>query len=99
MDILEKHPELKKQLDKLLQTRRSEILNDMPETDSDYKKLVQERTQASMALKNMLISFESDKLFEEYSDTIYAQEIYELDAIYKQAFIDAVNVCQEQELL
>lgn len=99
MDIFAKHPELKKQFDALLQTRRNEILNYMLETDKHYQNIVQARTQASMSLKNKLIGSETNTLFEEYSDAIYAQEIYELDAIYTQAFIDAIITIQEQGLL
>lgn len=100
MDIFEKYPEVKKQFEKLLQTRRNEILDHILETDEEYKKLVRERMQASMSLKNiMLVDSEANILFEKYSDTIYAQEIYELEVIYKQAFIDAIIVCQNQELL
>jgi len=35
-------------------------------------------------------------LFEKYSDAIYAQEAYELNAIYKQGFIDAIVTLQEE---
>ena len=99
MDVFEKYPELKKQFEILSQTRRDEILDCMLKTDVEYKAIVQSRTQASMSLKNKLADAESSELFEKYSDAVYAQEVYELDVIYKQAFIDAIAVCQEQGIL
>lgn len=99
MDIFEKHPELKIQFEKLFQTRRNEILTLMLETDNEYKKLIHKRAEASMMMKNVIIGTETNIVFEKYSDTIYAQEIYELDAIYKQAFLDAIIVLQNQGLL
>jgi len=99
MDILLKYPAVKEEFEKLSRTRCSEILDSMLKTDNRYKELIQRRSSASMALKNILDGFEPNKLFEEYSDSIYAQEIYELDFIYEQAFTDAVIVFQEQKIL
>ena len=92
MDIQNISPKLKNELEKLLLTRRNEILTQMLSTDSAYKALFDRRTQESMALKNMFVDSDIDILFERYSDAIYAQEIYELDAAYKQGFIDAVEI-------
>jgi len=100
MDILVKYPGLKSKLEKLSQTRRDEILNSMLETDSGYKKLTENRVHASMALKNTVAgSKESDMSFEAYSDAVYAQEIYELDAVYMQGFLDAVIYLYDNGLL
>ncbi len=43
-----------------------------------------------MALKEALCG--EDALFEAYSDAIYAQETFELDAVYRQAIHDVVNM-------
>ena len=100
MDILIKYPEIKAELEKSLQTKRDEILSAMLKSDCDYKKLVDERTAASMALKNSLVGLaEADILFEKYSDTIYKQEIYELNAVYRHGFTDAVTALQNYQLL
>ena len=98
METLDKYPEIAKLLEDLCSTRRDEIIAQMIETDSVYKKLCRERAEASSALKNAL-DVDEDELFEKYSDTIYAQEIYEIDAIYRQAFCDAVNILKLKELL
>ena len=99
MDILDKYPELKDKLEKLLHTKRNDILNNMLETDNEYKTLCDERVRTSTELKNMLVGFETDILFEEYSDAIYAQEVYELEAVYKQGFIDAIDNLHKQNLI
>ena len=87
MDILNKYPEVKKQLEKLLQTqqaRRNEILNYMLETDTEYKKIVQERSQTSAALKNMLVGIEANTLFEEYSDAICSFTLSKVQILFKK---------------
>jgi len=99
MDILNKYPELKNKLEFLLQTKRNEILSQLLESNNEYKTLCNERTQASMAVKNMLAGSESDILFEVYSDAIYAQEVYELNSVYRQGFIDAIIALQEEKQL
>lgn len=95
MEIFNRYPSLAKQLEVLCQTRRNDILSIMLQTDSAYKKLCQDRSDVSMKLKNALISSEADTLFEKYSDILYAQEVYELDAMYRQAFCDILNVFKE----
>jgi len=99
MDIFDKYPEVKKRFEVQCQTRRNEILTHMLETDNGYKELCRERSNASMTLKNSLIGQEANVLFEKYSDAVYAQEVYELGAIYKQAFMDALIILQDQCLL
>ena len=72
----------------------------MLKSDCDYKKLVDERTSASMALKNSLAGFaEANILFEKYSNTIYKQKIYDLNVVYRQGFTDAITALQNYQLL
>lgn len=99
MEIFERYPDLAKQLEILCQTRRNEILSIMLQTDSVYKKLCQDRADISMTLKNTLIDSKADTLFEKYSDVVYAQEIYELDSIYRQAIYDILKVLDNNDLL
>ena len=100
MDILNRYPELKNKLEQLLQTRRDKILDYLLETDEKYRELTKKRIQSSMALKNIVAGLkEPDKVFEEYSDAVFAQEIYELEAVYKQGFIDAVVDLYDNGLL
>lgn len=79
--IFFKYPELEKQFETLCKTRRNEILSHIVETDNEYENLRCKRADASMALKNALDSTNAGSLLEEYSDAVYEQEIYELDAI------------------
>lgn len=97
MEFLDRYPKLAEQLELLCKTRRDEILAHMIETDKEYEQLRAKRADASMALKNAFYS--TDELFEEYSDAVYAQEVYELDAVYRQALYDALNALKEQGLL
>ena len=75
-------------LNTLCPTRRDEILAQMIKTDGKYDKLRKKRAETSMALKKAISSAGADALFESYSDAVYAQEFYELDAIYRQALRD-----------
>ena len=99
MEIFDKYPELAKKFEMLCLTRRNEILESMLETDSEFKKLCGERADSSMALKNAFGDVKLNVLYEKYSDSVYAQEVYELDAMYKQAFCDALFAIREQGLL
>jgi len=99
MNIFNNRPDLKNIFDVLHETRRDEILADMLITDDVYTTLCDGRTEASMLLKNAIAGTPADDLFEKYSDTIYRQEIYELDSVYKQAFFDAVIVLEQRGLL
>ena len=82
MKIFEKYPDMKKRLEALQENRRNEILERLLENNEEYIKLCDERATASMALRNALDD-EKVKLFEEYSDNIYAQEIFKLDEASK----------------
>lgn len=97
MEILNNHAELSKQFEELCQTRRDEILADMVNTDNDYDTLRRKRADASMILRDTL--GEDFELLELYSESIYAQECYELDTIYRQGFLDALDVLHSQGLL
>ena len=99
MDIFDKYPELKKKIEALYELRRNEILSHMVETDDVYNDLCRKRADTSMAVKLALAGIGADALFEEYSDAVYAQEIYELDAIYRRAFYDTVEILKELGLI
>jgi hypothetical protein len=99
MDIIDRYPKLKEKLESLCQTRRDEILACLVDTNSEYEKLNRERADASMALKNAIEGTAADELFEEYSDAVYAQEVYELDVVYRQATIDVLKVLENREVL
>lgn len=70
-------------MENLEQANVEHILNQMLDTDPEYKRLVKTRSDASMALRKALDHVNGGaELFESYSDAIYAQEIYELNATY-----------------
>ncbi|MDR1674145.1 MAG: hypothetical protein LBR54_01685 [Oscillospiraceae bacterium] len=99
MKIFKKHPALEKQFEKMYQTRRDEILNEMLSNDEEYKRLNNKRTDASMDLKRRIAGTETDILFEKYSDAAFAHDAYELDALYKKGVEDALNVLEENDLI
>lgn len=97
MDIFEKHPDLEMEFNRLCQTRRNELLQEMVETDGKYDVLRRTRTDASMRLRDALA--DNHSLLEEYANAVFAQEGYELDALYRQGFLDALQVLKELDLL
>lgn len=99
MDFFDKYSKLEKQFEILCRTRRDEILSHIIETDSEYESLRRNRADASMVLKEVLGRSNADRLFEEYSDAVYAQEVYELDTIYRQALYDALEAVRNQGIL
>ena len=94
MEYLEKYPYLKKPIEAMFENRRNEILNQMLEADSKYLELSKKRAKTSHDLLETLDDTQAE-LFEQYSDSIYAQEIYELDSLYKQAVNDTLNLLHD----
>ena len=99
MEIFKRFPELENRIEKLCQMRCDEILANMLEHDIDYKRLVDKRTEASMALKNAVKGTEANDLFEKYADIICEQETYEQDSLYKQAVHDVLDIIKDLGLL
>ena len=98
MEALQKYPNIKKRIESLYESRCNEILSRMIEVDNEYARLRNERADASMALREILDEV-GIGLVEKYSDSVYAQEVNELDEIYKQATIDVLNILHESKLL
>ena len=100
MKIFAQYPELnlKERLEELCENRRNEILTEMLESDGEYVKLRDERADTSMALREILDEKDVG-LFEKYSDAVYAHEIHELDAVYRQATADTLKLLQESGLI
>ena len=93
-EILKKYPAVKGVFKKMCATRRDEITNMMLESDAKYQGLTHCRAEASRALLDVLTRHsEADKL-EAYSDAIYAEEVYELNAVYREAFLDAIEAME-----
>jgi hypothetical protein len=99
MEFLEKYPALKERLESLYESRSNEILTEMLKTDDKYNQLFENRANTSMALKKSFTEAESNKLLEEYSDTIYEQEIYEQNFLYRQAIYDALSVLHNSGIM
>lgn len=98
MDFMEKYPELRLRLKSLCENRRNEILEHMLESDDEYIKLRNERTESGVALKKALDDSKVD-LYEEHTDALFAHEIYELDAMYRQAVFDTLGILKETEMI
>jgi len=80
------------EFEKLCVTRREEIINNLLKSDTTYQKLTHKRAITSQAVMDALNNQGMLILFEAYSDAIYAQEVYELEAVYKEAFHDASKI-------
>lgn len=98
MEFLEKTPALKKQFEALYENRQNEILSEILKKDEGYIKLNNERAEASTALREVLDD-EAMELFEKYSDSLYAHEIYEIDTVYRQAVLDTLTLLQENGMI
>ena len=96
--ILNRYPSIKEYFEKFCATRRNEIINKMIEEDIDYQVLTQRRADTSQNIFNVLNDCGRPEHFEAYSNAIYAEEVYELDYIYREAFLDAVEVIEQHGL-
>lgn len=99
MEILNKYPELAEQFEEMYQTQRNKILTEMLEMDDEYKMLCKERMNSSMELKAVIVGSDIDVLFEKYSDAAFAQDVYELDALYKKGIEDALIVLERNGII
>ena len=80
------------EFEKLCVARREEIINNLLKSDTTYQKLTHKRATTSQAVMDALNNQGMLSLFEAYSDAIHAQEVYELEAVYKEAFHDAAKI-------
>jgi len=98
VEILSKYPSINASFKALCATRRDEIIDKLLQSDTDYHELTRQRAETSQVVLNILSKYGMEGHFEAYSDAVFAEEVYELDVIYKEAFLDAVEV-MEQEIL
>ena len=83
----------------MYETRRNEILTNLLETDDEYKKLCRELTDNSMELKRAIAGSGTDVLFEQYADSAYARDAYELDTLYRQGVEDTISVLEQNGII
>jgi len=86
--LIEKYPKLAGRIERMLEERWLEILDDLRENDTEYMKLTDKRSECSTAL----LAVSETEIFENYSDSIYAQQIYELEKVYAAALEDALDL-------
>lgn len=98
-DIFCRNPSIKARFEELYAMRCGEIINELLQTDDEYMALTKNRVATSQAVLKILGEHGMADYFEAYSDAVYAEEVYELDVIYKEAFLDAVEVMEKLELL
>jgi len=94
---LEKYPEIKELLESMKHTRCNEILCFLKSNDNIYASLLKKRTAQSIRFSENLTNLTRE--FEKYMDLVYEQEILELNAIYKFAFLDAISILEELNML
>ena len=88
MKLIEKYPKLAGRIERMLEERWLEILDDLRENDTEYMKITDKRSECSTAL----LAVSETEIFENYSDSIYAQQIYELEKVYEVALEDALDL-------
>jgi len=94
-----KYPSLCANLESMCAARCDEITNELLESDTDFQAITKQRANTSQIVMNALNEHGKGELFEAYSDAIYLGEVYELNAIYKEAFFDAIEMAEQLGLL
>ena len=89
-DCFDEFPGLRELFEKNQHDRRDEILEHLSNNDKEYIKLVKKRADQSMVVRNFMGT--QTPALEKYMDIVYEQELYELDAMYSQAFCDVIKV-------
>ncbi|MCL1878990.1 MAG: hypothetical protein FWF80_09030 [Defluviitaleaceae bacterium] len=90
-----KYPFIPEIFEKMSKHRRDEIIAEMLMSDEKYKELTRVRADTSQIVMDTFIGLGREDSFEAYSDAIYAEENYALDALYKEAFLDAVELFEK----
>ena len=98
-EIFNKFPTLKAHFEELCTKRRCEITDELIKTDEEYNSLVKNRAETSQVVLEILAEHGMSDRFEIYSDAVYAEEVYESDVIYKEAFLDAIETMDIAGLL
>lgn len=98
-EILSKYPSIFEGYELLCTTRCEDIINKMLEGDADYQVLTQRRADTSQIVLDFLNNYNAADKFESYSDAVHAEEIFELGAVYREAFLDAVEILERNGLL
>lgn len=91
-NLKEKHHSAAAWLEKMSISRQDEIIDKLLEADTHYLELTKKRAKTSQAVLDVLIEHGKTDCFESYSDAIYAKEVYEMDIVYLEAFLDAFDM-------
>ena len=97
VNCFDEYPKLKQAFEAMRPGRIEEILNHLKNNDPSYSDIIARRAKQSMILRGRLTDGVSD--FEQYTDTVYEQALYELDAVYSAAFHDAVALLKDLGIL
>jgi len=98
-ELLSKLPFLKEDFEKRCDERREEIIEYLLTSDETYQNLTQQRADTSQILLDTLNERGMADLFEDYSDAVYPEEIYEGNMIYRAAFLDALEIIMRQNAI
>lgn len=93
-DVLSKYPTINASFESHCEKRRVEIIDELLNFDENYQALTKQREDTSQSVLNFLRDNGMADLFEAYSDALYAEEVYELDIMYREAFLDAVEMLE-----
>ncbi|MCL1884683.1 MAG: hypothetical protein FWF81_13150 [Defluviitaleaceae bacterium] len=97
-DLIQQYPQLAEILDITKIKRREEILENLRANNCDYKDILTRRAKQSIILLDEL-SKDANCEYEKYMDLVYEQTIYEMDIIYENAFLDAVELLRKFNMI
>jgi len=97
--FLEEYPVVRTRFDELCVARQDEILEELLTRDEHYKLLTQRRVTASQELFKELHMYNKTEKLNNYCEATNTEEVYRLNIVYKQAFLDAVEMLKELKLL
>ena len=92
--LLNRLPEIRADFEVMCSTRRDEITNELLKSDDDFQILMQQRADTSQVVLKILTEHGKADYYESYSNAVYAEEVYEFDMIYREAFLDAVEMIE-----
>jgi len=97
--ILDKYPSIELPFSELRVARRNEILEAHLAFNNEYQQLSQRRANISQVISDVMSKHNDTDTFEAYSNAVYAEDVFELDLIYKEAFLDAIELTERLGLI
>ena len=92
--IFDRYPTVKFDMEEQAASRREEIINELLEADEHYQELTKKIATTSQSVLSVMLTNDDVENFEAFSNAVTEAGVYELDILYKEAFIDALEVIE-----